>query len=504
MVKSVDTTDLKSVALWVCQFESGSRHHSNLVIRFHIFMLLKNTLPQIEQYIQNTLNDWNVPGSTVAIVDQGEVIFKKGFGYSSMNQSSPITDHTYFPIASISKAISAAAISVLVEQGDIQWTSKVCEIFPEFKLYDDLATREFQIIDLFCHRSGLPIESLQQLPSWGYSREQIKRGLAHVKSVASFRTAYAYNNSLYLWVEDIVQKISGKSWADFVKENVLAPLGMTETYVGLKGFDRQESLVVGQIFDETDNKTMKTVQFSQYPSLFLAAGGLVSTIDQLTKWMLANLEYSSLLTPTMWEFLRRPQTVMNPKQFYGLGWRTSYMRPKAVVSHGGLIKGIKHQLWLVPELKCGIAVLTNFTHSEAPEAICEYFADLVMGLPYQNYSQVFFKTRQSIRLQKLPEAISASVDGCLYEGEYENIILGQCRVINEDGQLYIHIGPKPAIAVMEAIGESKFRLRFINNSGEQVGEGHWGTAHFDSDVCVLQGYDRFDNETFVLERLHTA
>ncbi len=461
---------------------------------------MRNLIQQIDSFAAKAFVDWHVPGAAIGIVYNGKVVHLKGYGQKGLTNTDPITPSTLFPIASISKAISAAAIAVLVEQGLLHWHQKVIELLPNFKMYDAWVTKEFTVADLFCHRSGLPPEPLQQLPLWGYSVQDLKDSLPQIPPLTSFRTSYQYINILYLFVEDIVARLAKMPFAKFMASFVFKPIGMESARIGIQT-EGYEHLIQGHILDEETYTTVRQISFSCYPQTYLAAGGVVASSNDVCQWMLAQLGHIPFLPTPRLRYMWRPQTVISDTEFYGLGWRSLTHKPHRIISHGGLIKGIRHQLYLVPDCDFGIFVLTNLTHHEASNRICEYATDLVMGLKPVEYDP---KARD-VYLTEVKLNCPAPVQCIVYEpsdytGEYTNPILGKGLVAYDEGALKLYLGNKPAIALLEPIATNKFRLFFTGTSGADIGEGYWGIATFNEQTMVLKAYQRFDYEEFCFKK----
>lgn len=456
---------------------------------------MHNIIEQIDAFAARAFIDWQVAGAAIGIVHNGQIIHLKGYGQKGLSNPDPITPSTLFPIASISKGMSAAAIAVLIEQGYLHWHQKVVELLPHFKMYDPWVTKEFTVADLFCHRSGLPFDPMQQLPLWGYSAQHLKDNLSSIQPVTSFRTAYQYINILYLFVEDIVAHLTGMPFAKFVEAHVFKTIGMNAG-VGLQA-DGYEHLIQGHILDEETYTNVQQIPFSSYPQIYLAAGGVIASPNDLCLWMLTQLGHISFLPKERLRYMWRPQTVISDTEFYGLGWRSLTHKPHRIISHGGLIKGIRHLLYLVPDYDFGIFVLTNLTHNETPYKICDYATDLIMGLEPTKYD---LKARDAylneVKLNCPPPVQSIVYEPSNYTGEYSNLILGKGVVVWEEGILKLYLGYKPAIALLEPIAIHQFRIFFLSDSGADIGEGHWGIATFNKNGMVLKAHQRFDLEEF--------
>src|ERR1043165_672288 len=175
-------------------------------------------LKEIDEYAQKALRDWNIPGMAIAIVKDDKVIFAKGYGVRELGKPESVDEHTLFAIASNTKAFTASAVGILVDEGKIKWDDPVTKYLPGFQMYDPYVTREMTVRDLLSHRSGLTTFGGDLL--WyesNYTSDEILYRIRFLKPTSSFRSRYGYQNIMFLAAGMIIEKISGKSWGDFIK-----------------------------------------------------------------------------------------------------------------------------------------------------------------------------------------------------------------------------------------------------------------------------------------------
>ena len=183
----------------------------------------------LDSYVQAAMKEFQVPGVSLAVVKNGKVIVAKGYGVRKLGESTPVDSKTLFGIASNTKAFTATALGLLVEEGKIQWDDKVIMHLPWFRLSDPYVTSEMTVRDLLVHRSGLGLGAGDLLwwPTSTYNRHEVARRLQYIPLATSFRSAYAYDNVLYLIAGELIEQVSGLSWEDFVKTRILDVVGMT-------------------------------------------------------------------------------------------------------------------------------------------------------------------------------------------------------------------------------------------------------------------------------------
>jgi CubicO group peptidase (beta-lactamase class C family) len=248
------------------------------------------TSAQIDSLAERARRAFEVPGIAVCVIKDGRVIHSKGYGVRSLRTGQPVDENTLFGIASNTKAFTTAALGMLVDEGKLSWDDKVRKFIPEFKLYDPYVTEEFTIRDLLCHRSGLGLGAgdLMFFPDGSnFTVSDILHNLQFLKPVTSFRSQYAYDNNLYIVAGQVVARASGMSWEDFIDKRILHPLGMSHsasTFVRLRdssdvidGHSRVEGKVqaIPRHRGQLDN----------------AAGGIYSSISDLSKWVLLHLDH---------------------------------------------------------------------------------------------------------------------------------------------------------------------------------------------------------------------
>jgi CubicO group peptidase (beta-lactamase class C family) len=179
------------------------------------------TSKEVDDLVQKTMTAFNVPGIAVGIIKDGKVIHSKGYGIRSINTKKPVDSNTSFAIASNSKAFTAFALGMLVDEGKLTWDSKVVDFIPEFRMYDPYVTSEFTVRDLLTHRSGLGLGA-GDLMFWpdsaNFSTEEVIHNLRYLKPVSSFRTKFDYDNLLYIVAGEVLKRASGMSWEEFIEQ----------------------------------------------------------------------------------------------------------------------------------------------------------------------------------------------------------------------------------------------------------------------------------------------
>ena len=203
----------------------------------------KAILTKLDAIFEKALKDFNVPGMAIAIVKDDQVIFNKGYGAKNAKTGEAVTPNSSFAIASNTKAFTAAALAILVDEGKIKWTDKVRKYLPYFQLYSPFVSDEMTIRDLLCHRTGLATFS-GDLIWYGttHSREEVIRRAKYLEPVYGFRETYGYSNIMFLAAGEIIPAVTGQSWDDFIKERFFTPLNMPFANTSIKQFKRGQDI----------------------------------------------------------------------------------------------------------------------------------------------------------------------------------------------------------------------------------------------------------------------
>jgi len=439
-----------------------------------------------DAFVNKTLADWEVPGAALAIVKDDRVIYAKGYGVREIGKSEKNDEHTLFGVASNSKAFTATALAMLVDEGKINWDDKVIKHLPDFRLADDYATREITIRDLLSHRSGLPAYGGDIL-WWGgdYGRNDIVQRVRFVQPVYSFRSTYAYQNIPFIIAGQIIEKVSGKTWDEFVKTRILLPLRMNETTTSIKDFSPGANKTMPHFRNLETGKTFPVAWRSMDNGA--AAAGINSSVLEMANWLRLQLnegefEGKRLVSPKNVREIQSPQTIIpfsnpagvDPKlksnfRAYGLGWSLREYAGYKMVWHNGWTDGQLSMTAMIPERKIGVVVLTN-VHQQNVYAPLAYRAlDLALGLSETDWNAYFFKFIKDaetafIAGEKKLEAdriknTTPSLALKNYAGAYENELYGKISFAEENGRLVVRLSHSPTyIGDLRHWENDKFRV----------------------------------------------
>ena len=235
-----------------------------------------------DKYVAKAARDWKIPGMAIAVVQGDSLVFAKGYGVTEIGKSAPANEHTRFAIGSTTKAMTVAALAMLVDEGKLKWDDRVIDYFPDFRLYDSYATRELTVRDLLTHRTGLPsTDLLWALPENQYTTAEMMHRMRYVKPISSFRSHWEYQNNMYGIAGALVAKLSGMPWDKFIQTRIFDPLGMTESIPLVSELAGKPNVATphGLVHD-----TVKVVPIRTTDAI-APAGSVWSSVSDMSKWM---------------------------------------------------------------------------------------------------------------------------------------------------------------------------------------------------------------------------
>lgn len=407
----------------------------------------------LDAYIEQAVAEWDLPGLAIAVVKNDEVIYARGFGVTEIGGSEPVDEHTLFAIASTTKAFTAAALGVLVDEGKLNWDDPVQKYMPAFRVKDPFVSRELTVRDLLTHRTGLAGHNNLWIAS-PFDRDEIIRRLRHLPQEKAFRSGYDYNNLMYIVAGELVEAVSGMTWDDFLKQRIFDPLKMTRSTT--------RSAVVDQRDNVTSSHTkvggrLTPLYRRNYDALG-GAGSIFSTVHDMAQWVRLHLgkgtfEGRRLLDPSTIEEMHEPQMVIAiddddrelfpDRNFaaYGLGWRTHDYAGRKVVQHTGWVNYTRTQVGMIPSEGIGMVAFSNSTASSLHTALMYHIFDALLGLPEQDWSRRFLEDSGESGGGSRPahvEGTKPSLALARYAGEYADSLYGPATVALQDGGLVLH------------------------------------------------------------------
>jgi len=438
---------------------------------------------QLDAYTTKAVKDWGAVGLAISVVKDGRVVFAKGYGVRELGKPDPVDTATLFAIGSTTKAMTAAAIGMLVDDGKVRWDDPVTTHIPGFQLRDAYLTREVTVRDLLTHRAGLPNADYLWYGS-DNSAAEILRRVRYVSPAYSLRSNFIYQNIMYAAAGEVVAKASGMPWEDFVRTRIFAPLAMQRTVPLLSRAGAMPNVASPH---ERVNDTVRVITNASVDPV-ASAGSVWSSVADMAKWMQFVLDSGRvggrrLLQPVTFAELLEPQTMVPPSQFYpsarltkphwmtyALGWFQQDYEGRAVSFHTGSIDGMVAIIGLIPDERLGVYVLANLDHVEARHALMLKVFDL-WGPPRSKARDWSTELRalyanqsaQALAAQKAADAKRAtgtkpSLPLTRYVGSYSDSLYGDVAVTASGDALRIRVGTLEG--TLEHWQYDTFRIRY--------------------------------------------
>ena len=428
---------------------------------------------EVDSIVNYSLEKFNVAGCAVAIVKDGKVVYSKGFGVKSVNSKGLVDEETNFLIGSNSKAFTTAALSILVDEGKLKWDDKVKDHIPEFKMYNSYVTENFNIQDLLTHRSGLGlgVGDLMIFPDGSsFTMDDLLSSFQHFKPVSAFRTKFDYDNLLYLVAGEVVKRVSGMSWEDFITNRIFKPLSMNNSYASFSRIKNHKNLAKPH---DSNSGVLKILPDFE-DMINGAAGGIYSNISDMSSWMIMHLNqgkygeglknkiFTKKNQREMWSIHTVIDVDRTPRynshfSGYGLGWRLSDIKGNMSVSHTGGMPGMLSKVTMIPDLNLGVVVLTNTSNdgSGVFSSISSTIVDNYLGLEdygwIDQYAAYFklSKKRSDKITDKVWEVVKATnnsnIDIENYIGLYNDKWFGNVEVFMNGKKLWFKSLKSPKI-----------------------------------------------------------
>ena len=443
---------------------------------------------QIDSLVAVALLKFKVAGAAVAVVKDGKVIHSKGYGLADINSKKAVNENTNFQIASNTKAFTTTALAILEEEGKLKWTDKVIDHIPEFKMYNNYVTENFNIQDLLTHRSGLGlgVGDLMFFPDGtDFTIKDVVSCFQYFKPVSAFRTKFDYDNLLYMVAGEVIARASGMSYELFVQKRIIETLQMNNTFVGSLQKDKSNLAAP----HSSESGTIKIID-SYDIGMADAAGGIFSNVADMSKWMLLHLNKgkygSDLKSPLfslknhreMWRIHTVLETNNNPRynshfNGYGLGWGLTDVVGRFEVSHTGGLPGMLSIVTMYPDLNLGIVILTNTENGGGGlfSSIANTITDSYLGL--EDYAwidkmvawsnedknegdSITKKTWEQVDLAK-----KIKVKNENFIGIYDDKWFGKVEVFEKNKQLWIKCFRSPKLnGPMAFYNENTFAIKW--------------------------------------------
>ncbi|MBQ9327669.1 MAG: serine hydrolase [Solobacterium sp.] len=414
-----------------------------------------NYVQTLDIHAEELLSKWNLQGFSIGIVKDGEVVLTKGYG--KRNDTDPVDADTMMPIGSATKSFTALILGMLVDEGKLNWDTRVKEVIPSLKLYDDNVTEEVTVRDLLSHQTGVAAYDAQSIYPVPEQRSDLVPMLEYLEAQYPFRQGFRYSNQMVALAGHVAEVITGSSWEDLVKERILTPLGMTNTVFTVSDMEQVENRSLGYIATPQGNLAQPYLSLKS----IAPAGGINSTVSDMVKYVSFQLgdgtwNGARLVSEASLEEMHKTQVNGSPYLFslpevtdttYGLGWFVDQYRGVKMVSHGGNTLGFSAQMTLLPSEQLGVIVLTNGTTNFLTNAVVYQILDDYLGVEETDWTASLnavlgplfagmaagMEAKEAARVKDTVPSLPLTS----YAGVYVSKGFGTITVKEQDGQLSI-------------------------------------------------------------------
>lgn len=355
-------------------------------------------LATLDQFVPLQMAKWKVPGLAIAVVQNGQVVYSRGFGLRDAKDNLPVSTRTLFAIGSTTKSFTSLSMGILNDEGKLDWDKPVRQYLPEFEMYDPVASERMTPRDLISHRTGLASHDLVWYSS-DFSREDLVRRFRFLQSNRDFRSGYNYNNMLVMAAGYLVGKISGQGWENFVQQHIFQPLQMTASNFSV--VDSQKT----SDFARPYRKNERTDVVGETPFRLIdnigPAGSINSNVEDMARYAIFQLGKGkvgdrTVVSEANLELTHSPQVPMGSGPFkelgplsYAMGWVSTSYRGHHLVWHNGGIDGFYALLSLLPDENLGVVILTNLQDQPVPEVVAYKIYDHILGLDSIDWASRF-------------------------------------------------------------------------------------------------------------------
>ncbi|NRR32104.1 serine hydrolase [Oxalobacteraceae bacterium] len=453
----------------------------------------------LEGDVRAVLKAFDVPGMAVAIVKDGKVVATSGFGVRRLGDPAPVDGQTQFEIASNSKAFTATALAMLVDEGKLAWDDPVTRHLPGFQMYDAYVTGAMTVRDLLVHRSGLGLGAGDLLwwPTTTFSADEIIARLRYIKPATSFRNSYAYDNLLYIVAGKIIADKAGKPWGEVMRERIFAPLGMNASNTSVAAMTANANHAAPHSIIGSRNAVVRPMPVEN------AAGavGINTNAEDMARWMTVLLDggrigeqgrlFSAEQGREMWS-AQTPMKIREPKPAlaatranfaaYGLGFNLRDYHGRKIATHGGALQGFYSSVVMVPDEKLGIAILTNAENSPAMQSLQWRILDHYLKVAPSDWIGIYARQRDDSAQEEAASQAKAraaraarsspSLALAAYEGMYQDPWYGNVSIGTEGKRQVMRFSRTPDLTgELEHFQHDTFIVR-------------WRDRNFNADAYV--------------------
>lgn len=346
---------------------------------------LQKSLQIIEEKTEARRKELGIPGMSLVIVKDGEIIYMKGLGYKDFEKKIAVTPDTQFAIGSATKAFTALSVLMSQDEGKLSLDDSPKKYLPYFKMYDPDTDKNITIRDLLSHSSGLNRTDLAMITG-KLTRQELIQVVGEAKPMAKLREKFFYQNIMFAAAGEITAQVQKMPWEKFVPERIFEPLGMNNSTMSMAQMQKAKDYSFGYEYN-FDTKETRKLPFREIDQV-APAGSINSSAKDMANWLKfvmngGSVNGKKLVSDKGFEEWLKPQmkVVPNGKVNYGLGWFLQEWNGLKVVQHGGNIDGFNSMVAMIPEKKLGFVMLTNVSGSSLGGELMPIVWNNILGNP---------------------------------------------------------------------------------------------------------------------------
>jgi CubicO group peptidase (beta-lactamase class C family) len=419
------------------------------------------TFHGFDEFVKALMVEWKVPGVSIAVVKDGNIVLLKGYGYRDVRKKIPLTPRTLMPIGSNTKAFTASVLGTLVDEKKLAWDEPVRNYLSDFRLSDDVAERLTTARDLMSHRTGLPRHDALYYGR-SYTRQELYSRLRYLDFNRTFRQRWQYNNLMVTTAGILAERITNRTWEDLVRERLFVPLGMMRSNFTIADITRSDdySLPYAEVTGVTTAIPFRDIEAVG------PAGSINSSAEELIRFVQMQIDKGTyqgkqIISKEAATEIQYPQINMNRggpltrisdedegadglgPSAYGLGLSVTSYRGRKLLYHGGGIDGFITDMAWLPNERIGVVVLTNWgEYNPVPSILERNVFDRLLGL-----ERVDWNSRAKVKFAAIvkqfgtppksesPPPTTPSHPLTDYSGIYTHLGYGVITITVENGQL---------------------------------------------------------------------
>lgn len=432
---------------------------SSMVLHSFSQTMSDKRVAALDTAFERALKTWKAPGFAVAVVEKNKIIYAKGFGFRDAEKKLPATPNTLFAIGSCTKAFTTSLIGLLQKDGRLDIDKPAHQYDNDLNFYSADLTNNVTLRDMMSHRTGLPRHDFSWYLFNTTSRDSMLKRIQYQEPTFPLRKQWQYNNFMFVAQGAIIEKITGKSWEDNIKEKILQPLNMISTNFSINDLQKSNDAALGYGL-----KKDSMVYHLPYYSINAAgpAGSINSNVMDMSNWLITwinggKFNGKEILPQAFTQEAVSAQAIMSaalptkekPDIYfasYGFGWMLSSYKGHYRIEHGGNIDGFSATACFFPTDSIGIIVLSNQNTSVVPSVVRNLIADRLLGKPYFNWNDDY--RNAYLKLKKESDEANKSKTSSQkkgtnpshalieYEGLYGNAGYGIFDIYYKDDSLF--------------------------------------------------------------------